>query len=518
MEARAAAPDKLVIHSPASGAFVGEVPISSPDDVRAAVARARVAQAEWAKRSIAQRCEVLRDVRAAVLARADEIVDICARENGKPRQEGLLHEVMAPLELLTYFTEEAERILAPQPIPMHLLKHRASYLHYAPRGVVGLIGPWNFPHNIPFGGAAMALLAGNAAVIKPSEFTPLVAQTVHRIWMDAGVPRDLVQVVYGYGDVGAALIGEVDMIEFTGSVATGRKVAVACAERLIPCVLELGGKAPALVLHDANVERALHAVTWGGLANAGQVCASVERLLVHEKVYDALVPRLVEKVKALRTGDAAAGADIDVGPLVNERQRDIVERLVNDALRKGAKAACGGKRVDGPGLFYEPTVLVDVTPDMDIVNKETFGPVIPVMKMGDEEAMIAEANRSHLGLLAYVFTKDGARGQRVAERIRAGTVMVNDVIASHAMAETPWGGVKQSGIGHTHSDEGLRHMCEARHVNYDLLPWLHRELWWYPYASKDVERFKKALALLFGRGVGERIRLLKGTPGSPPRA
>jgi succinate-semialdehyde dehydrogenase/glutarate-semialdehyde dehydrogenase len=459
-------------------------------------------------------------VRAAVLARADEIVDVCARENGKPRQEGLLHEVMAPLELLTYFTEEAERILAPQPIPMHLLKHRASYIHYAPRGVVGVIGPWNFPHNIPFGGAAMALIAGNAAVIKPSEFTPLIAKKVHEIWLDAGVPADLVQVVYGYGDVGAALIAEVDMIEFTGSVATGRKVAMACAERLIPSVMELGGKAPALVLDDAHLGRALEAVTWGGLANAGQVCASIERLLVHEKVYDAFVPKLVEKVKALRLGDASASGDFDVGPLVNERQREIVERLVNDAVAKGATVACGGKRVDGPGLFFEPTVLLDVTADMDIVNKETFGPVVPVMKLHDEEAMIAEANRSHLGLLAYVFTKDGARGQRVAERIRAGTVMVNDVIASHAMAETPWGGVKQSGLGHTHSDEGLRHLCEARHVNYDLVPWLPKELWWFPYAAKDVSLFKKGLAVLFGRGITERLRLLGKSPppGSPPRA
>jgi acyl-CoA reductase-like NAD-dependent aldehyde dehydrogenase len=502
-----AAPSNLiVIHSPASGALVGEVAITSPEEVRSAVARARAAQPAWAARTLAERCDVLRRVRSTLLAHTDAIVDLVARESGKPQHEGLLHEVFAPLELLTYFTDEAERILAPDPIPLRLMKHRASYLHYVPRGVVGIIGPWNFPHNIPFGGAVMALISGNAVVMKPSEYTPLIAKYVHGLYLQAGVPADLFQVVYGYGDVGAAMIDAgVDMIEFTGSVTTGRKVAVACAEKLIPCVLELGGKAPALVLADADVERALHAVTWGGFANNGQVCASIERLLVHGSLYDRFVAALVERIKALRLGDAAASADIDLGPLVNERQLDIVAARVDDAVSKGARVLCGGKRVDGPGYFYEPTVLVDVTPDMDVVNKETFGPVVPVMRFDDEAAMIAEANRSHLGLLAYVFSKDSARAQRVAEQIVAGTVMVNDVIASHAMAETPWAGLKQSGIGVTHSDDGMRQMGQTRHVNHDLVPWLSRELWWFPYRSKDLALLKRSFALLYGRTLKERL-------------
>ena len=498
-------PDKLVIHSPASGEYVGEVEITSPDGVRDAVTRAREAQKAWGARSLADRCAVLRDVRASIVRHGNDIADLSARENGKPRQEGLIHEVMGPLALLTYYTDEADRILAPQPITMRLLKHRASYIHYAPRGVVGIIAPWNFPHNIAFGGAAMALIAGNGVVIKPSEYTPLICAYVHSLYVEAGVPADLLQMVQGYGDIGAELIKHVDMIEFTGSVSTGRKVAVACAERLIPCVLELGGKAPALVLPDANLDRALNAVTWGGFANAGQVCASIERLLVHEKVYDKFVPNLVAKVKTLRMGDASKSDDVDIGPLVNARQRDIVEALVADAVAKGATVACGGKRVDGPGNFYEPTVLLDVTTEMDIVNRETFGPVVPVMKLPDEAAMFAEANRSHLGLLAYVFAGDAERGRRVADQIRAGTVMVNDVIATHAMAETPWAGVKQSGLGSTHDDDALRHMCEARHVNYDLVPWMKRELWWYPYAKKDLGLFRRIIRLLYGRGL-ERFK------------
>ncbi len=471
-------------------------------DVRAVVMRAREAQKSWGRTTFDHRKAVMLDVRANLLDHADGIVDLVAKESGKPRHEGLLHELMGPLELITYFANEAERILSPEPIPLRLLKQRSSYVHRPPRGVVGVIGPWNFPHNIPFGGAVMAMMAGNGVVIKPSEFTPLIAQYVRSLYLEAGVPSDLLGIVHGYGDVGAALIDAgVDFVEFTGSVATGRKVAAMCGERLIPCVTELGGKAPCLVLPDCDFERTVNAVLWGGFANAGQVCASVERLVVHEKIYDRFTEALVARVRGLRLGDATKSSDIDMGPMVNERQRVIVENLVADAVAKGARVATGGKRVDGPGLFFEPTVLLDVTTDMDIVNKETFGPVVPIMKRATEEEMITEANRSHLGLLAYVFTKNSEHGRQLAERIESGTVMVNDVIATHAAAETPWGGVKQSGIGSTHSDDGLRHMCQLRHVNYDTLPWLKRELWWYPYNAGTLPTLKRLLNVLYGRGI-----------------
>ncbi len=503
--------DTIHVDSPVDGRRVGEVRCTTVEEVRDAVARARVAQAEWGARPLRERCDMLRAIRARLLARRQDIVDIVARESGKPRHEALLHEVMAPLELLTYFADEAERILAPTPIPMHLMVHRQSRLHYAPRGVVAVIGPWNFPHNIPFGGAAMALVAGNAVVIKPSESTPLVAEVALSIWREAGVPHDLVQLVHGRGDVGAALIDAgVDMVEFTGSVATGRNVGAMCGERVIPCVLELGGKAPALVLDDADLDRALNACTWGGFANAGQVCASIERLLVDGRIHDRFVPAFVERVKALRVGSAIESADIDVGPLVNLRQLEIVEARVKDAVAKGAKVLCGGHRVDGPGLFFAPTVLADVTADMDIVNQETFGPVVPIQRIDGDEALIAEANRSHLGLLAYVFSSDGARANRVAERIVAGTVMINDVIAAHAMAETPWAGLKQSGIGSTHGDDGLRHMCQERHVNDEAMPWMDRELWWYPYRAKDVALLERAIGGLYGDGLIDRAAHVLG--------
>jgi succinate-semialdehyde dehydrogenase/glutarate-semialdehyde dehydrogenase len=502
-----AAPPILRIHSPANGAFVGEVPITPVAHVREVVARARAAQRAWGARPIHERCKVLLDVRGAMVEHMDELADLVVRENGKPRPEAYFHELVPCCEALTYFTGEAERILAPEPIPMRLMKHRASYLHRPPRGVVGIIAPWNFPLNLPFGTAAMALIAGNGVVLKPSEFTPLIAERLRQIWVDAGVPADLFMVVHGYGDVGAALVdGGVDMVEFTGSVATGQKVAAMCGERLIPCVMELGGKAPALVFPDCNFERTVDAVTWGGLANSGQVCASIERLVVHESIHDRFVAAVVERVKSLRQGDPTTTDDVDVGSMVNQRQVDIVTRLVDDAVAKGATVATGGKAAAGPGLYFPPTVLTGCTTDMDIVNKETFGPVIPVLKAPDEEAMVAEANRSHLGLLAYVFSGDPDRARRVAERVEAGTVMINDVLATHSMTETPWAGVKQSGIGVTHSDEGLRHMCQQRHVNYDALPWLKKELWWYPYSATSVSRAKRMLSWLYGRGLGRFFR------------
>lgn len=502
-------PSVLSIVSPANGEPVGEVPITTREEVVAAVERSRKAQRDWAARSLADRVAVLRDVRERYLARLDEVVELVCKENGKPRTEVMLHDGLPVLHNITYFTQHAERILEPQPIPMSLTYNRGSYLHFVPRGVIAVIGPWNFPVNLTFCSVAMALLAGNGVVVKPSEFTPLSAGLVRTIFVEGGVPADLVQVVYGYGDVGSALIDAgVDMVEFTGSVATGRKVGAMCGERLIPCVLELGGKAPALILPDAPMPRTVEAVLWGGYANAGQACASVERLLVHTSVYDRFVTALTERVRALRVGDPTR-EEVDVGPLVTARQREIVERQVADAVARGAKVLAGGHRIDRPGNYYAPTLLADCTPDMEIFNKETFGPVIPILRCTDEAQMVAEANRSHLGLMAYVFTKDTDKGRRLAEQIASGTVMVNDVMATQALPETPWGGVKASGIGVTHSDEGLRHLCQQRHVNYDVTPWLTKELWWYPYRSGDLARFRKGLGALYGRGL-DRLRRLAG--------
>ena len=500
----------IQVCSPATDEPIGSVPVASPADVAAAAARARAAQVEWAKLSLEERCQVLRQVKNVIIDRTDEICDLLSKEQGKPKIEAMVHEVANLVDLIHYFTSEAERILAPEPIPLHLLKHRASYLHWTPRGVVGVIGPWNFPFNICNAPAVVALIAGNGVLVKPSEYTPLVQDLAKDIFVEGGVPEDLFQVVHGYAETGAAVIDNVDMIEFTGSVATGRKVAAQCGERLIPCVTELGGKAPALVLPDANLDRTAGALAWGGFANCGQVCASVERVLVHRSVVSPLLDKLLPMVQALQPGNTQADDAVQIGPLNNRRQRDIVQSRVEDAVAKGAKVLVGGHTIDGPGNFFEPTVLMDVTPEMDIMNHETFGPVLPIMVMDDVDAMVEEANRSHLGLLAYVFSRDAETARVVAERVEAGTVMVNDVLSTHGMPETPWGGVKASGVGHTHGDDSLRHMCQQRHVNYDRLPPMRRELFWYPYGPGMYSLFKRTVGAVLGTGWANRLRWLRG--------
>jgi acyl-CoA reductase-like NAD-dependent aldehyde dehydrogenase len=413
-------------------------------------------------------------------------------------------EIILVADLVRYFVKHAPEMLAPEQVPLHLMKHRASYLHFVPRGVVGVIAPWNFPFSIPLGETLMALIAGNGVVMKPSEVTPLIALKARELYLAAELPPDLFQVVTGRGPTGAALIDSgIDYCVFTGSVATGKKVAAACGERLIPCTLELGGKAPAIVCGDADVDRAAQAIVWGGFANSGQVCASVERVYAVDGVHDALVDRIVRQARELRQGDASASNDTDVGAMSWDQQVAHVEKLVDAAVAAGAHAATGGKRKPGPGMFYEPTVLTGCTQDMDVMRKEIFGPVIPIMRVKTEDEAVRLANDSHLGLLAYVFTRDRERGKRLAERIEAGTVMLNDVLNTYACPETPWGGVKHSGIGRTHSIIGLRDLCETRHVNHDRVA-LGREVWWYPYKEGTFRALLRGARLLFGKRPWQR--------------
>ncbi len=489
--------DRIVSRNPATGQVLGEVPEQSAEEVRAAVLRARSAQARWGELSVRERARRLLGFRDLVLKRADELCEAILRETGKTRSEALAMEVMVVADLTTYFAKRAHKILAPEPISLHLLKNRASYIHYAPRGVVGIIAPWNFPFSIPMGETVMALLAGNGVVLKPSEMAPLIALKAKEIYDTAGLPVDLFQVVTGRGATGAALIESgIDHCVFTGSTATGKKIAAACGERLLPCTLELGGKAPAIVCADADIDRTAKALVWGAFANSGQACVSVERVYAQESVYEELTEKIVHLVGQLRQGDPAR-SEVDVGAMTWDRQIEIVEERLTQALSTGARLLCGGRRADiGGGLFFAPTVLGDCRQEMDVMRKEIFGPVMPIMRIRDEEEGVRLANDSHLGLMAYVFTKDVQKGKRIAERIASGTVMVNDCLLTFGAPETPWGGVKQSGLGRTHAAQGLRDLCELRHVNYDRLA-LRRELWWYPYSEKLYRRLLRTLPWLF---------------------
>ena len=493
-------------YAPATGALIGEVPITSKEEVLAVVARARRAQEAWGVLPIEERAERLLRFRDALVERAEEVVDTIARECGKPRHEALIHEVMTIADLTTYYCKNAARILAPQEISMHLLVHRKSYVHFAPKGVIGIISPWNFPFTIPMGDVIAALITGSAAVVKPSEVTPLTMKKAKEIYDSTGLPEDLFGVVYGHGAAGQALIESgIQKLVFTGGVETGKRVAAACGARLIPCVMELGGKAPLIACADADLERTARAIVFGGFANSGQVCISVERVYAHKDVYEPLVSRVKQLVGELRQGDPMEDY-VDVGAIIFPKQIEVAEKHIKDALKKGAELVTGGKKKAGPGQFFEPTVLANCSHDMTVMTEEIFGPIVPIQKVDSEEAAIRFANQSHLGLNAYVFTKDRDKGRRIAERVEAGSVMVNDVLLNYAAPEAPFGGIKESGFGRVHGDDALRDMAEKRHVNYDRVPMPSRDPFWYPYSGKSFKWLLRGVKTLFaGDGIVQRI-------------
>jgi len=485
--------------APATGQLIGEAAVQSPDDVKRAVERARRAQQAWGALPIEERAARMLRFRDALIDREEELTDLLAKECGKPRQEALGHEVLVVASLITYFAKHAAEVLATQEISLDFLKHRRAFVLYQPKGVVGVIAPWNFPFNLPFRDAVIALFAGNAVVIKPSEVTPLIALRAKEIWDQAGLPNDLLQIVPGYGPTGAALIDAgIDLCVFTGAVATGKRVAAACGERLIPCVMELGGKAPLIACADADLERTARAAVFGGFCNSGQVCISVERVYAHREIHDALLSRIVQLTSELRQGDPMAST-VDIGAMIFPKQIDIVEAHVADALAKGAKLEIGGKRPVGPGQFFQPTVLSGCTQEMTVMREEIFGPIVPIMRVESEEEAVRLANDSRLGLNAYVFTKDREHGKRLAARVEAGSVLVNDVITNGGMAETPFGGIKDSGFGRVMGKDSLREFCNLKHVGVDRMTPPSEPLW-FPYTDRGLSILRKATRAIFGGG------------------
>ena len=491
---------EVVSHNPATGEEVGRVPLRSAEEVGAAVARARAAQKGWAALSFRGRARVVIRAREIVLAEMEEIAALVSRESGKPAAEAISMEVVPTLDLMQFFARETARLLRPERIDIGLynLLGRTSTIEYRPLGVVGIISPWNFPWAIPLGEVVMALMAGNAVVLKPSELTPLVGLKIGDVFGRAGLPEGVLEIVTGDGSTGAALVeAGADKIMFTGSAATGRRVAEAAARKLIPVVLELGGKDPMIVFEDADMGAAVEAAVWGAFANSGQACASVERCYVHERVAEEFTSRVVEKVRTLKQGAGEEGADI--GAMSSERQLRTVEEHVTEALAHGARALTGGSRSNGArGHFHEPTVLTNVDHTMAVMREETFGPVLPIMTFRDEREAVRLANDSPFGLTASVWTRDIARGRRVAREIEAGTVMVNEVLYTHGIAQTPWGGVKQSGLGRTHGRLGLLEMVSPHHIHVNRLARIH-DVWWFNYTPRAAALFR-SLARRFATG------------------
>jgi acyl-CoA reductase-like NAD-dependent aldehyde dehydrogenase len=504
----------IEIASPATLEPLGRVAVDSADVVRDAVSRARNAFKTWSVLSFDERKQVLLDVRSRLLARREEMIELICRETGKPRFEAISMELAYCCDALTFYAKRAKKFLSAHKVSPHLLKSKRVTLQYHPRGVVGIIAPWNFPLVMTLGEAVPALAAGNAVIIKPSEWTPLTAQLgceiAREAFRAAGLPQDVLQVVNGYGETGGALVDEVDMVGFTGSVRTGKAIAERAARRLVPVSLELGGKDPMIVLRDADLDRASSAAVWGAFMNSGQVCISVERVYVEEPIATEFTRRVVEKTKALRQGIDSDDGDgrVDVGAMTFPKQIETVEEHVRDAVERGALVETGGQRKPGlKGRFYEPTVLSNVDHSMAIMRDETFGPVLPIMRVRDADEALRLANDSRYGLNASVFTSDGKSGERLASRIEAGSVCVNDVITGVAVTDVPFGGVKESGSGRRHGASGIRRFTTEQAIVSDRFG-LSREVIWYPYSARGERAMLTLLDVLFSRGMASKIRAL----------
>lgn len=492
---------EVISYDPSTGAEIGRVPLMDAADVGAAVTRARSAQHHWAALSFRERGRFILRAREVALDQLEEIATLISRETGKPATEAISMEIVPTLDLMHYFAEHTKGLLDQRPIDIgqYGLMGRSSYVVYKPLGVVGIISPWNFPWATPLDEIVMTLMAGNAVVVKPSEFTPLTALKIAAVFKQAQLPDGLLEIVTGDGSTGAALVeAGVDKIIFTGSVNNGKRVAQAAAKHLTPVVLELGSKDPMIVLEDAKLENAARAAVWGAFCNSGQVCASIERCYVHESVAQEFIDLVVKETSQLKQ-DKASVESIDIGAMTNERQLQIVEEHVSDAVGRGAHVRTGGHRIDNvPGWFHQPTVVTNVDHSMKLMRDETFGPVLPIMTFKTEEEALKLANDSVYGLTASIFTSDIARGRRLAEQVEAGTVMVNEVVYTHAVAQTPWGGVKQSGYGRTHGRLGLFELVTPQHIHVNAVPAVP-DLWWFPYTKQAGQMFR-AFAKRFTTG------------------
>jgi len=502
----AATPDarrRLRLRNPATLAPLGEVEVATPSDVRAAVERARKAQPGWAALSFAERGRYLERAARTLAARQNEFVTAIVAETGKPELEALTTEVLTACDALSFYAKRAGRILADQTVPVHLLKNKKLRISYKPLGVVGIITPWNFPFILALNPTIQALMAGNCVVLKPSEVTPKSGRLVEELLHAVGLPEGVFELVIGDGETGAALLDAgVDKISFTGSVETGRRVAEACGRNLIPCTLELGGKDPMIVCADADLERAARGAVYGAFTNSGQVCTSTERVYVVDEVADVFTRKVLEETGRLRQG---ASGEFDIGAIIDARQLDVIEEHVRDAVERGARVLAGGRRNPAcEGLFFEPTVLVDVDHEMKIMRDETFGPVLPIMRVADEDEALRLANDSPYGLNANVWTRNKRRGAELAGRIESGCAVVNDCMLTYGVTESPFGGVKDSGIGRVNGELGLKGYCRVQSILIDRFGGKTEPLW-YPYSARKLRLFRRALRMLWGTSLGRLL-------------
>jgi aldehyde dehydrogenase (NAD+) len=479
--------------NPATGDVVGTHPVHTEDDVRAAVARAREAAGWWSALSFDEREAHLSAWKGAMTRRVAQLADLMHQETGKPHGDAVLEAALA-IDHLAWAAGHAGKVLKRRRVSSGMIMaNQAATVEYLPLGVVGVIGPWNYPVFTPMGSIGYALAAGNAVVFKPSEFSPGVGEWLARTFQQV-VGKPVLQVVTGLGETGAALCrAGVDKVAFTGSTATGKRVMAACAETLTPVVIEAGGKDALLVDEDADVDAAADAALWGACSNAGQTCTGVERVYVHERVYDAFLASLTEKADAIRADE---GAGSHLGPITMPKQLDVIRSHIQDALDRGGRAVVGGADAVGE-RFVQPTILVDVPEDSLAVREETFGPTMTVAKVRDMDEAVARTNATRYGLGSTIFSK--SRGMELAGRIRSGMTSINAVIAFAAIPSLPFGGVGDSGFGRIHGPDGLKEFTYPKAIaRQRFKPVL--ALTSFTRTEKAEQQLAQLITMLHGRG------------------
>jgi acyl-CoA reductase-like NAD-dependent aldehyde dehydrogenase len=495
--------------NPATGELVGTVETLTPAKVQGVVDDVAEVQPFWAALSLEDRARYMRRAGDVLLEDLDEIAELLTNQQGKPRVESYTMELLPTIDSLKWIADNGPEILADEKLSMPLfLKSKSAKFTFEPIGVVGVIAPWNYPWSIPFGEVAIALMAGNGVVLKPASLTPLIGERIRQTFEKAGLPEGLVRTVHGGGRIGDALVkSTAGKIFFTGSVEVGRKVGVECAKRMKGSVLELGGKDPQIVCPDADLANAISGAVWGGFANAGQTCSGIERVYVHRDVADAFVQGVVRETERLTVGDPR-GWTTEIGPMVSEDQAKIVTELVDDAVESGATKLTGGPtEVEGmKGSFIAPVVLTGVTHEMRIMKEEIFGPVLPIVTVDSEEEAIELANDSVFGLGASIWTKDRAKGERMAHQIESGMVWINDHSFSHGACVCAWGGVKDSGLGRSHSKFGFYECVNIKQLAWE--PGWARDMWWQPYDRKLGDAIRYSAQLLYSRN-GNRLQALR---------
>jgi acyl-CoA reductase-like NAD-dependent aldehyde dehydrogenase len=488
----------IEVLSPADGRLIGTVPDMDTTQVSAVAQRLRQAQPGWAAIGFDGRQKWLEKFRDWILDNEQRLLRQVQDETGKSWGDLPIGEIVASVDVLNYWARNAEKFLAPEKASPHspMMMTKRMQVTFQPHQLVGSITPWNAQLAMQMLDIPAALMAGCAVLTKASEVTPLGWNMAIAGWKTIGAP-DVLDAVTGGGEAGSAVVDAVDMIQFTGSVGTGRRIGVRAAERMIPCCLELGGKDAMIVLADADLDRAARAAAWGGFYNAGQICVSVERVYVEAPVYDQFVAKVLAHTRALRVGTDAPGTyTTDIGAIATPEQLAIIERHVADAVERGATVAAGGKAVPGPGLYYEPTVLLDVHESMQCMSEETFGPTLPIVKVADADEAVRRTNGSAFGLAASVFTRDHARGRAVAAQIDSGSVNVNNVMTNVFQLSVPFGGRRDSGLGARHgAAAGIRKYCWRKSIIEERFN-LPAEIYWYPTKGRNVKLMNRAARLM----------------------